>query len=53
MLHRPPGLAKQRYSGGGSGAAAFRDCLISAPRCYCLLTHYPFFELHFRVRGLR
>ena len=20
-----------------------------APRCYCLLTHYPFFTLHFKV----
>ena len=23
-----------------------------APRCYCLLTHYPFFTLHFKVGGV-
>jgi hypothetical protein len=23
--------------------------MIAAPRCYCLLSHYPFFDLHFRV----
>ncbi len=25
--------------------------LVVAPRCYCLLTHHPFFALHFRVGG--
>jgi len=46
MLHRPPGLARLNYS---SCRAPFRQCMIAAPRCYCLLSHYPFFELHFRV----
>ncbi len=25
--------------------------VVAAPRCYCLLSHYPFFPLHFQVRG--
>lgn len=48
MLHRPPSLARSRYR---SSRAPFRSCMISAPRCYCLLSHYPFFDLHFRVRA--
>lgn len=46
MLHRPPYLARQQYR---SCRAPFRQCMIAAPRCYCLLSHYPFFDLHFRV----
>eukprot|EP00878_Enallax_costatus_P031049 GHUV01033883.1.p1 GENE.GHUV01033883.1~~GHUV01033883.1.p1 ORF type:complete len:573 (+),score=253.43 GHUV01033883.1:357-2075(+) len=46
MLHRPPYLAQQKYR---NCKAPFRQCMIAAPRCYCLLSHYPFFELHFRV----
>jgi hypothetical protein len=46
MLHRPPYLARQEYR---SCRAPFRQCMIAAPRCYCLLSHYPFFDLHFRV----
>ncbi|KAF6252579.1 hypothetical protein COO60DRAFT_515548 [Scenedesmus sp. NREL 46B-D3] len=46
MLHRPPYLARGRYR---SCHAPFRQCMIAAPRCYCLLSRYPFFELHFRV----
>jgi hypothetical protein len=46
MLHRPPCLARARYR---SCRAPFRQCMIAAPRCYCLLSRYPFFELHFRV----
>ncbi|XP_078427691.1 DENN (AEX-3) domain-containing protein isoform X3 [Wolffia australiana] len=30
----------------GSKASQF---LVSAPRCYCLLTRFPFFELHFEM----
>jgi hypothetical protein len=47
MLHRPPYLARGGFS---SCRAPFRQCMIAAPRAYCLLTHYPFFDLHFRVR---
>jgi hypothetical protein len=25
------------------------EYLVRAPRCYCLLSHYPFFELHYHV----
>lgn len=25
--------------------------MIAAPRVYCLLSHYPFFDLHFQVGG--
>jgi hypothetical protein len=48
MLHRAPGLAGGRYR---ACRAPFRSCMIAAPRCYCLVTHYPFFDLHFRVGG--
>ena len=27
----------------------YRQCLIAAPRCYCLISRYPFFSLHFQV----
>jgi hypothetical protein len=33
-----------RSSGAGSGAAAPALC---APRCYCLVSRFPFFKLHF------
>lgn len=46
MLHRPPYLARQEFR---NCRAPFRQCMIAAPRCYCLLSHYPFFDLHFRV----
>lgn len=48
MLHRAPALARGRFPTCG---APFRQCLIAAPRCYCLLSHYPFFDLHFKVGG--
>lgn len=47
VLHRPPVLARERYP---TCKAPYRQCLIAAPRCYCLLSHYPFFPLHFQVR---
>ncbi|GAX83808.1 hypothetical protein CEUSTIGMA_g11233.t1 [Chlamydomonas eustigma] len=37
VLHRPPLLASAK------------QCLIVAPRCYCLVSRYPFFSLHFQV----
>ncbi len=47
VLHRPPMLARERYS---NCKAPYRQCLIAAPRCYCILSQYPFFPLHFQVR---
>lgn len=41
--HKPP----QAFPGC---TAPLRRYLVVAPRCYCLLTHHPFFALHFRVR---
>jgi hypothetical protein len=51
-------------SGGGAAGAAQQlpldeirvsygggEFLVRAQRCYCLLSHYPFFELHYHVRG--
>ncbi len=46
-VHRPPHLARHHYP---SCRAPFRSCMIAAPRVYCLLSHYPFFDLHFQVR---
>lgn len=45
-VHRPPHLARHHYP---SCRAPFRSCMIAAPRVYCLLSHYPFFDLHFQV----
>ncbi|XP_071720630.1 uncharacterized protein [Rutidosis leptorrhynchoides] len=46
FVHRPPGMlgagsSLPRAPGRGS------RFLITAPRCYCLLTRVPFFELHY------
>jgi hypothetical protein len=49
LVHRPPSLAKEAFPGC---TAPLRRYLVVAPRCYCLLTHHPFFALHFRVRVL-
>ncbi|KAG1652095.1 hypothetical protein FOA52_001016 [Chlamydomonas sp. UWO 241] len=46
VIHRSPLLAQPSYP---SAAAPYRKCLISAPRCYCLVTRYPFFSFHFQV----
>ncbi|CAG7900404.1 unnamed protein product [Brassica rapa] len=47
IVQRPPGVLSTASplhpSGGGS------RFLVSAPRCYCLLTRVPFFELHFEM----
>ncbi|KAK2080456.1 hypothetical protein QBZ16_000309 [Prototheca wickerhamii] len=46
LVHRPPALLAAR---AGADAQALPRYLVTAPRCYLLLTHYPFFSLHFRV----
>ncbi|KAK3405159.1 hypothetical protein EUGRSUZ_K01409 [Eucalyptus grandis] len=47
IVQRPPGivgnLSPLRQSSGGC------RFLVSAPRCYCLLTRVPFFELHYEM----
>ncbi|XP_024973837.1 uncharacterized protein LOC112512205 [Cynara cardunculus var. scolymus] len=48
FVQRPPGMlgtasSLARASRGGS------RCLVSAPRCYCILTRVPFFELHYEM----
>lgn len=56
LVHRPPAILR-----GGAPAPAqppLPRYLVAAPRCYCLLSHFPFFSLHFRVgdmglRGIR
>ena len=47
MSVRPAcGVPLRRYP---NCKAPYRQCLISAPRCYCILTYYPFFSMHFQV----
>ncbi|XP_061341496.1 uncharacterized protein LOC133287828 [Gastrolobium bilobum] len=43
IVQRPPGILVSPPSGLCS------RFLVSAPRCYCLLTRVPFFELHFEM----
>ncbi|PWA99821.1 DENN domain, uDENN domain protein [Artemisia annua] len=48
FVQRPPGMLRDasslpRAPGGGS------RFLVTAPRCYCLLTRVPFFELHYQM----
>ena len=47
MLHRPPSLLKAKYPDCNLPLSRF---MVAAPRCYCFLTHYPFFSLHMKVR---
>jgi hypothetical protein len=47
LVHRPPSMAREAYAGCNAPLSRY---LVVAPRCYCLLTHHPFFALHFRVR---
>ncbi|GLT41478.1 hypothetical protein SLA2020_155390 [Shorea laevis] len=48
VVQRPPGIL-----GGTSplihSSGAFYRFLVAAPRCYCLLTRVPFFELHYEM----
>ena len=46
IVHRPPSILKDVYP---DSTAPLSRYLVSAPRCYCLLTHYPFFSLHLKV----
>ena len=45
-VHRPPAMLGQL---AGALLPPISRHLVAAPRCYCLLTHYPFFTLHFKV----
>lgn len=49
MLHTPPGLVKHKFRESGVSPSKH---MVAAPRCYCLLSRYPFFELHFQVLNL-
>ncbi len=49
MVHRPPALLHDMFPDHNAPLSRY---LISAPRCYCFLTHYPFFPLHFKVHSL-
>ncbi|KAF5459436.1 hypothetical protein F2P56_023381 [Juglans regia] len=48
IVQRPPGIlgisSSPSHPSGGC-----RRFLVSAPRCYCVLTRVPFFELHFEM----
>ncbi len=46
MVHRPPSLLKAKYPDCNMPLTRY---LVAAPRCYCFLTHYPFFSLHMKV----
>ena len=46
LVHRPPALARNSFPGATAPLARY---MVTAPRCYCLLTRHPFFELHFQV----
>ncbi|RZC21074.1 DENN domain-containing protein 5B isoform B [Glycine soja] len=48
IVQRPPGILgiSSPFSHPSGACSRF---LVSAPRCYCLLTKVPFFELHFEM----
>lgn len=48
IVQRPPGILgiSSPFSHPSGACSRF---LVSAPRCYCLLTRVPFFELHFEM----
>ena len=46
MLHRPPSMLKPKYPDCNMPLTRY---MVAAPRCYCFLTHYPFFSLHMKV----
>ncbi|KAH9729089.1 UDENN domain-containing protein [Citrus sinensis] len=48
IVQRPPGILGTSPSRSQSSGRCSRF-LVSAPRCYCLLTRVPFFELHFEM----
>ncbi len=45
LIARPPSVLRPP----GTPAPELPQFLVAAPRCYCLLTHYPFFPLHFKA----
>lgn len=45
LVHRAPTVLQ----GSSKLNAPLQRYLVAAPRCYCFLTHYPFFSLHFKV----
>ena len=49
IVHRPPTVLR----GGRAPSAPLSRYMVSAPRCYCFLTHQPFFSLHFKVSRLK
>lgn len=48
IVQRPPGIlgVSSPLSHSSAGCNRF---LVSAPRCYCVLTRVPFFELHYEM----
>ncbi|CAL0326845.1 unnamed protein product [Lupinus luteus] len=48
IVQRPPGILGTSYPHSHPSGICSRF-LVSAPRCYCLLTRVPFFELHFEM----
>ncbi|KAK7396487.1 hypothetical protein VNO78_17528 [Psophocarpus tetragonolobus] len=48
IVQRPPGILGISSPFSQSSGLCSRF-LVSAPRCYCLLTRVPFFELHFEM----
>eukprot|EP00899_Mesostigma_viride_P012489 jgi/Mesvir1/21240/Mv06672-RA.1 len=52
MLNHPPGVARPKDALKDTSCASSMPLsryLVASPRCYCLLTYYPFFDLHFEV----
>lgn len=49
IVQRPPDILAMDSSSGKKGGEARVRFLVSAPRCYCILTQLPFFDLHFEV----
>jgi hypothetical protein len=50
MVHRPPAILSDLWP---QCATPLSRYLVAAPRCYCFLTHFPFFTLHMKVRTPR
>jgi hypothetical protein len=46
LLHSPPAMARSEYP---ECTAPLSRYMVVALRCYCLVSRYPFFSLHFRV----
>lgn len=52
IVQRPPGILGTMSPlprSSGQPSRRSRRFLVSAPRCYCLLTRVPFFELHYEM----